>query len=357
MPNTITTSGMRQRVQRLLRIDRFADLAKLVRKAPLRLAALAANPTYEEFYLPKKSGGKRLIENPSKELKKIQRKLNDYFQAVYYFNRTQAAYGFLSVPVDDPQPRHILTNAAAHLGCNWMLNVDMKDFFHQISQARAQELFEAPLFGLKEEVAVALAALCSYKGRLPMGAPTSPIISNLATIPLDQDLTDWAADQGIRYTRYADDLTFSSQTAITEQHFTEIQAWVNAYGLVLNPKKIKLYSPGGPPKEVTGLVVGKEQVYLSEEYQQGLRGAIEQLSTVVDAQYLTPSGSNQGSDWVKELQQKVKGKLEFARHVMGEEDEGFGELEAAFEAAVEPPAFYGPLSWLDFGYTPVNFLK
>lgn len=357
MADTITIKGMKQRADKFLAVSTFEELALLLKKNSLRLAAMAANPSYQEFQIPKKNGGKRLIENPEKELKKIQRLLNDFLQAVYFSHRTKSAYGFLSVPVDDPSPRHILSNAEAHVGCTWMLNVDMKDFFHQISFERTKQLFEAPIFGFNEAVSLPLAALCCYKGRLPMGAPTSPIISNLTTIPLDQDLEHWAEQNGLCYTRYADDLSFSGHTEITQLHFKEIQSWINAYDLVLNPNKVKFYPPGGPPKEVTGLVVGLDRVYLSDEYRQGLKGAIEHLSIVVDAQYLTPSGSSQQSVWVNELQQKVKGKVEFARHIMGEHDDEFMAYEHAFEQAIEPPEFFGPLSWLDFGYAPINFLK
>lgn len=357
MPDSITIKGMKARAARFLAAKNFEALAKLLRKPPLRLVAIAANPQYKAFDIPKKNGGKRHIENPLPELKKIQRKLNDYFQAVYYFHRTDSAYGFLSAPKDDLVPRNILTNAQQHIGCKWMLNVDMKDFFHQIAYDRLVTLFQAPIFDFNEEVSVALAALCCYKGRLPMGAPTSPILSNLVVIPLDHDLEHFAASHGMRYTRYADDLTFSSTTVISNTHFETINQWIDAYDLFLNPKKIKFYLPDdGIPKEVTGLVVGDTEVYLSEEYQLQLAGAIEHLSIVVDAQHLTPSGQNNRSVWVKELQQQVKGKMEFAKVILGETSPDFLAYADAYQKAVEPPEHFGPLSWLDFGYAPIHFL-
>ena len=275
MSRSITVRGMRSRAQRFLAIDTFEELAAAFRKQPLQLAALVARPEYDEFFIPKRNGKKRLIENPNRQLKKVQRRLNEYLQAVYYFHRTDSAYGFLTVPRDDPSPRHILSNAEAHLGCEWMLNVDMKDFFYQISYERTKQLFEAPLFGFRETVSIPLAAICCYQGRLPMGAPTSPIISNLVSIPLDQDLEELAELKEWVYTRYADDLTFSSKTPITHVDFLEIEQWVRTYDLMLNPQKIRFFSPEGPPKEVTGLIVGKNKLTLSGEYQQQLKGAIE----------------------------------------------------------------------------------
>jgi len=345
---------MQSRAARFLKVDTFEELARVLRKKPMQLAAIAANPIYDEFYIPKKNGKKRHIENPNPQLKKIQRRLNEYLQAVYFFHRPACAFGFLSAPKNDPEPRNILTNAERHVGCTWMLNVDMKDFFHQISFPSVKELFESPMLGFREEVSMALASICCYKGRLPMGAPTSPIISNIATIPLDQDLSNYAEERRFCYTRYADDLSFSAQEEITQEHFQEIERWVNAYDLVLNQKKIKFFPPDGLPKEVTGLIVGQDKVYLSEEYQTQLRGAISHLSIVVDAQHLTPTGHNQRSLWVGELTQQVRGKLEFARRILGEDTDQFIEYEMAFDEAVEPPEHFGPLSWLDFGYAPIN---
>jgi len=349
MADTITIRGMRGRADRFLACQTFDQLARLLGKQPLQLIGLAAHPQYREFYIPKKSGGKRLIEDPVPPLKKAQRRLNDYLQAVYYFHRTASAYGFLTNPVDDPQPRHILTNAGQHLGRPWMLNVDMKDFFHQITQERAQELFKAPIFGFNDEISTALAALCCYKGRLPMGAPTSPILSNLASIPLDQDMEDYARDRGWVYTRYADDMTFSANEPITEAHFREIENWITAYDFILNPTKKRFYGPDDK-KEVTGLVVGDSEVELADDYLDMLTGAIQHFSDIVDAQHLTPSGKNQPSPWVTELQAQVKGKLEFARQILGENDERFIDLETRLIKAAEPPESYGPLTWLEFGY-------
>ncbi len=345
----ITIRGMQKRASRFINCQNFEQLALLLRTPALKLLALAADPEYREFYVPKKNGSRRQIEDPVPKLKRVQRKLNDYLQAVYYFHRTQGAYGFLSLPVDDPQPRNIFTNASQHLGCKWLLNVDMKDFFHLVTFDRTVELFSAPLLSFNEEMAKVLAGLCCYKGRLPMGAPTSPILSNLASIPLDQDLQDYANDRGWTYTRYADDISFSADKEITEQHIKEINDWIKAYDYLLNPTKIKLFGPKDV-KIVTGLVVGKTEVKLTEDYQQSLNNAITQLGEIVDAKFYMPSGRYQNSPWVKELQQQVQGKLAFARHILGEDDEKIIHLEMQMEEAMAPPEEYGPVSWLEFGY-------
>ncbi|MCB0583386.1 MAG: RNA-directed DNA polymerase, partial [Phaeodactylibacter sp.] len=192
MADTITVQGMRNRAKRFLSSGTLEELALYLGKASLKLLALAELPSYNEFRIPKKSGGMRRIEDPTPELKKVQRKLNDYLQAVYHFQRTDAAYGFLANPVDDPSPRHILSNARVHMGCRWLLNVDAKDFFHMVSEERVKQVFQSGPFHFEEPIAGLLASLCCYKGRLPMGAPTSPILSNFASVPMDHALMELA---------------------------------------------------------------------------------------------------------------------------------------------------------------------
>ena len=97
MADTITIKGMQMRTKRFLVCRRLEDLALLLSKPALKLLSLAEFPSYNEFTLPKKSGGQRLIEDPTAELKKVQRKLNDYLQAVYHFNRSNAAYDFAGI--------------------------------------------------------------------------------------------------------------------------------------------------------------------------------------------------------------------------------------------------------------------
>ncbi len=315
-----------------------------------QLLEVGTAPVYEEFYIPKKKGGKRLIENPVPKLKRVQRRLNKYLQAVYYQHRTNAAYGFIANPVDDPYPRHILSNAQRHIGCEWLLNIDMRDFFHQILQERIEQLFNAPILNFPSDLARFLAELCAYKGRLPMGAPTSPVLTNLVCIPLDQDLTHWSESNELIYTRYADDMSFSSLEQLTTDQVAEIASWVQRYDLTINPQKIKFYGPSHPQKMVTGIIVGKEEVNVPDDYLLQLRGAIQKLGDIVDAQHLTPSGRDQPSPWVEELEDQIRGKLEFVRQIRGSLDPNYLLISKELRQAVEAPEEYGPVSWLDFGY-------
>jgi len=271
-------------------------------------------------------------------------------QAVYFFHRTPAAYGFIGNPVDDPEPRHILSNAQRHIGCQWLLNVDMQDFFHLVTQQRIELLFRAPLLNFPEDMARFLAEACCYKGRLPMGAPTSPVLTNLICIPLDQDLLHWANQRGMTYTRYADDLSFSGKAEIREEHIAGVTEWIEAYELRVNPKKVFLYGPDDPEKEVTGLIVREDRVDVPPDYLRQLQGAVQKPSDIVDAQHLTSSGRDQPSPWVEELQEQIDGKLEFVRQIKGYWDSDYRQIKESLRTAMEPPEQYGPLNWLDFGY-------
>jgi len=292
----------------------------------------------------------RRIEDPIPPLKKVQRKLNDYLQATYHFHRTDAAYGFITNPVDDASPRHILANAQAHMGCQWLLNVDAKDFFHTVTHERVQQIFQSPPFKFNEPIAKVLAALCSYKGRLPMGAPTSPAMSNFASLEMDYQLEALASKNGWQYTRYADDMSFSSQTAITEEHFLAINQIVEAQGFRLNPKKMKRYGPEREDKEVTGLIVRANRIDLPEDYLIQLEKAIDYLDKVVDAKFSMPSGRRHRTTWLEELEQQIRGKLEYARQILGEDDLLYMDLVVQMDEALTPPDYYGPMGWLDFDY-------
>jgi len=346
---SITIRGMRQRANRFLACQNFEALALLLRTPSLELLSLASNPLYDEFHIPKKNGSKRLIEDPQPKLKRIQRRLNDYLQAVYFFYRTDGAYGFLAAPVDDTEPRNILSHAERHLGCRWLLNVDMQDFFHQVKLGQVIQLFAEEPLAFKLEMAQVLGGLCCYKGRLPMGAPTSPILSNFACLAFDERMKYFADLKGWIYTRYADDISFSSEKEIVDEQVMEAIRQVEVLGYKLNPAKIKLYGPGDQ-KIVTGLIVGENEVNVPEDYSESLEQAILQLGQIVDAKFYTVNGRGRPSAWVKELEQQVRGKLAFASNILGTDDERIIALEMELEKALEPPENYGPISWLDFGY-------
>jgi RNA-directed DNA polymerase len=165
---------------------------------------------YRTFYIPKKSGGTREIKAPIKILKLIQQKLKVEFED--YSSPRVASHGFI-------KGRSILTNAKLHINRNYVLNVDLENFFNSINFGRIKKLFESTPFKFTSPVATVLAQICCHENSLPQGAPTSPILSNMIAFKLDGELMRLAKKINFRYSRYADDLTISCQSlAQLEKH-------------------------------------------------------------------------------------------------------------------------------------------
>lgn len=323
-----------------------AELCKLLKKESYQLHLYGQVPLYNTFTVPKRAGGNRWIEDPYPPLKQIQRKLNDHLQGVYYFVRTSAAYGFLVNARDDPSPRTIVTNARRHTGKKYLLNIDLQDFFHQVKTEKVIEIFERPPFRFPHRLANTLSQLTTFRGRLPMGAPTSPILSNFATIGLDEELTAFAKTIQARFTRYADDLVFSSNDPIVEEEVEQIRAIITSHHFIINENKVKLYGEN-QPGEVTGLRVG-QRVDLPEEYLPLLNKEIEKLRHVmeVDRRFNTL----QSTQRLNQLKQMIRGHIAFAAMVLGEKNTVIKNLRDRFEQALDPPDDFMSASWLDFNY-------
>ena len=156
---------------------------------------------YATFYISKKSGGTRRIDAPTTNIKILQQKLNQILQLTYPVKPSVHAF----VP-----NKNVKTNAENHLKKRWVLNVDLKDFFPSINFGRVRGMFMGNPYYLPSSVATVLANLCCYQGSLPQGAPTSPIISNMICSQMDSQLQRLAKTNRSTYTRYADDITFST---------------------------------------------------------------------------------------------------------------------------------------------------
>lgn len=157
---------------------------------------------YEKFHIRKKSGGLRTISAPITAIKIIQRKLSQVLYSVYL--PKASVHGF--VP-----SRSIVTNAQQHVHQRYVFNIDVADFFDCIHFGRVRGIFMAPPYELPPNVSTVLAQICCSSNQLPQGAPTSPIVSNMVCARLDSQLRLLAKEKHCRYTRYADDITFSTR--------------------------------------------------------------------------------------------------------------------------------------------------
>ena len=176
----------------------------------------APGKKYKTFEIPKKSGGSRKICAPTEDLKLLQRRLADLLQdCVDEIKKAQGRHD------DGPKPdkiahgfrrrRSIVTNAARHRRRRFVFNVDIADFFGSINFGRVRGFFISDKnFQLNPKVATLIAQAACFENSLPQGSPCSPVISNLIGHVLDVHLAKLAEKTGCIYSRYADDLTFST---------------------------------------------------------------------------------------------------------------------------------------------------
>lgn len=248
-------------------LETAADVAELLGLPPGRLIyALYKAPAaerYRHFEIPKRTGGMRLISAPRGLVRDAQETLAPLLQAAY--DAHPSAHGFIT-------GRSVVSNAHPHVGRHWVLNVDLADFFPTINFGRVRGLFMAQPFGLGAKAATVMAQICTYRNGLPQGAPTSPALSNFIAAALDRRLTRLAKEQRCRYSRYADDITFSCDqtvfppalavldaTAPVERQVSVGEALEEAIricGFSVNPKKVRLQGRHRH-QSVTGLAVNR----------------------------------------------------------------------------------------------------
>lgn len=197
---------------------------------------------YRTIRIPKKHGGFREINLPIFDLKYIQRWILD--NILSNLKPSDFAVGFV-------QNKSIVDNANQHLGASFVFNVDIENFFPSITISTVFRLFH--YYGYTKEVSYALAKLCTCNGKLVQGSPASPAISNLVCLHLDKRLSELAKSQGINYSRYADDITFSSDVPL--KYFSNlVNKIIQDEGFKVNVRKTR-FSSRHQRQEITGLII------------------------------------------------------------------------------------------------------
>lgn len=203
----------------------------------------------------------RLITAPSRPLKARQRWILDVILS--RLEVSPYAQGF-------EQARSIKTNALIHADHDYVVCLDIRDFFPSIGQRAVAGAFCGA--GYTVSAAGALADICCYGGALPQGAPTSPRLSNIIFKGLDFQLAEIAEKYGAAYSRYADDMTFSADCPLPGI-VEAVSALLAQHGFELNSEKTQFYGPG-EPKEITGLVVQNGTVRVPKAYRRLLKQEI-----------------------------------------------------------------------------------
>lgn len=203
----------------------------------------------------------RTIYAPSKRLKMRQRWILDNI-----LNRIKAskyAHGFES-------NRSIKTHAELHAKHSYVVCMDIRDFFPSITQDKVASRFKQ--IGYTTRASQELARLCCYKGALPQGAPTSPKLANIICKKMDREIQRYSKANKITYSRYADDLTFSSNSEMPEL-VAQITRIVEKYDFKVNTEKTQTFTRG-EPKFITGLVVQNGIVRIPKHFKRELRKEI-----------------------------------------------------------------------------------
>lgn len=256
-------------------INSFEHLAERlsISKRLLYIMAMKKEYCYKSVYIPKKDGTKRRIDVPSFALKVTQRWiLKEILEKIYVSNRAMAFV---------PKKNGLKENAECHKKNIFLLEMDIKNFFHSIREDRIFRLFYD--MGYSEKVSAILTNLCTYNGSLPQGAVTSPYLANLICYQLDVRLNGFCSKRDIEYSRYADDLTFSSnnRTTLNSIRYTLIYI-IKSEGFRINSKKTRFMS-NDVKKTITGITVNDESIHADRKLKRKLRAMI--FNSILEEDY------------------------------------------------------------------------
>lgn len=244
----------------------YKELSSLSNDLGITVRALytASNQTKKHYHktkIPKPNGEERELTVPDEFLKTIQRRIADKLLCFEEISPYATAYRYGG---------STLNNAKPHLGQPLILKLDIRHFFDRIIYPHIKEKV-FPESRYSEANRILLALICTYRGSLPQGAPTSPVISNIIMRDFDNVIGEWCRKRSIRYTRYCDDMTFSGDFDPGEV-ISLVKLELGKAGFYLNSKKTTIVR-NGQKKIVTGIVVN-EKLNVSLSYRKSIRQTV-----------------------------------------------------------------------------------
>lgn len=297
---------------------------------------------YRIFKIKKKSGGFRQITAPrTQTFMMMLSAVNEVLRSLY--TPSDYAMGFTD-------GRSVVSNAAVHKEQNYVFNIDLKDFFPSIEQPRVWKRLQLAPLNFPVPIANLIAGLCSMKEIctnedgtlknkyvLPQGAPTSPIITNMICDKLDRRLAGLARRFGLHYTRYADDITFSSMHNVYQTNGVfraELARIITDQGFTMNEKKTRLLKKGSR-QEVTGIIVS-DKLNVTRNYVRDIRNILYMWSrygyTAAYSKFFPKYKEEKGH--VKkgnpDMINVLDGKLMYLKMVKGNEDSVYQKLYMKF---------------------------
>ena len=332
-----SVAQIEQVLEKLGNIPAILSLNHLARRTEvpylhLRVVTMRLSNPYRHFTIRKRSGGRRTISVPRPDIMQVQR--------------------WLTAHVLNPQPVHrcsyafkpgssIVGCAARHTGARWLVKMDIAGFFGSISEIQVFRVFRQ--IGYQPLVAFELARLTTcvtlspwryemprwqnrgrhkiiavYQdgriGHLPQGAPTSPMLSNLVMRDVDAEIEAAANAAGLAYTRYSDDMIFSTRgdfsRARAVKFIEEVSAFIRRAGLYPQKRKTVIVPPGAR-KVVLGLVVDGATPRLPREFRDSLRQHLHYLEKFGPAEHM----KRREFETIQGMRHHIRGLIDFARMV------------------------------------------
>ncbi len=289
--NSLSSDQQRLTKQELPYLNNAQELATAmgISVPELRFLAFSKKTSrvrhYKQFDIPKKPSGFRRIAAPMPRLKRIQYWILDNILGKVAIHN--AAHGFRA-------GRSIISNAKIHTRSSLVINIDLKNFFPTITYPRVKGLFSA--LGYSGQLSTLLALVCTefdfeevgldgliyFVGRgdrkTPQGAPSSPAVSNLVCRRMDARLHGMAKKLGYQYTRYADDMTFSSRenpAKNSQQLLWRCKQIIKDEGFIIHPDKTRIMRKHCQ-QEVTGLIVN-EKISVNRKSLKNFRALLYQI--------------------------------------------------------------------------------
>jgi len=251
--------------------------------------ARTASHEYKAYQIPKRTGGFRLIHHPSKRLKALQRWL-----------LSNVIEGLLLHPAAMAYRRNvsIFDNAKMHASSRYLLRMDLKNFFPSITQSDIVNYVlgrRSQFAGWSPSDIVAFSGLVCRKSVLTIGAPTSPALSNALCFELDQQLQALSDKSKVIYTRYADDLFFSTQQRdVLHELETKVSTIVSDLtlpaNLKLNAGKTRHSSKRGA-RRVTGVILGSDgNPHIGRKFKRKVRALVHTLDALDESMRASLAG-------------------------------------------------------------------
>ncbi|MBQ3382208.1 MAG: RNA-directed DNA polymerase [Bacteroidales bacterium] len=291
--------------------------------------------SYRNFRIPKKSGGYREISAPKAILKSLLTYTNKILQALY--EAPGSITGFVT-------GKSVVDNAEKHIGRNYIFNIDLQDFFPSISKSRVWATLKLPPYKFNDTIADAIAGLCcteividgETRRALPQGSPCSPILTNIVCRNLDRQLNKLAKKYNLTYSRYADDITFSSNHNVYQKDSEfrqELDDIIKKQNFSINSKKTRLQQKNHR-QEVTGLVVS-DRVNVTKDYVRDIDNILYIWDHYSEddayARFLTHySPKHNLKHRIPNLSSIIQGRLNYLKMVKGADNEVWRRLQRKF---------------------------